>query len=122
MGVIIIRIITIPLYISGIILLILAGLPLIEFVEGLNNVTITTQNTGTSVHIILNYNDTAPLRNYVVEVYSNGVLVDSKAGSVLSQGDKVTLNLPYTKMSKNITITIKGSVYGMYPISISISG
>ena len=109
------------LMVAGILLLLVAALPLIDFFTTLDRVSMEFQIAGTNATIKINYNDTAPLYDYNIVVKVNGKVVDSVTGAKLITGDAVTLKIPLESLSdKNITLSIglAGKIYNVYGIEL----
>ncbi len=116
------RFLTILIQVAGVLLLVIAAVPLIQFVETVDGLQITTQVSDNTLVFVFDYNVSAPLKNYTISVYSNGELVGSTDGEVLSQGDVVEIRVPLDRFNPaNYTIHIEGSVYGLYKVSVNLT-
>ncbi|MEB3844390.1 MAG: hypothetical protein LRS48_01745 [Desulfurococcales archaeon] len=113
--------VSIPLFIAGLIMVVLVAIPLVEFAETADNINIYSYSRGGMLYLEIDYNDTAPLYNYTISLYSGGVLVDRASGQVLENGDVVILKAPLNSFNtENFTLAISGKIYNLYNISIKI--
>ncbi len=114
--------VSIPLFIAGLIMVVLVSIPLVEFAETADNIDIYSYSRGGMLYLEIDYNDTAPLYNYTVSLYSGGVLLDRVSGQVLENGDVVVLKAPASSFNaENFTLTLSGKIYNLYYISIKIN-
>ena len=116
------RFLALLIQITGVLLLTIAAVPLIQFVETVDGLQITTQVSDNTLVFFFDYNVSAPLKNYTISIYSNGELMGSTGGEVLSQGNVVEVNVPIDRFDpENYTIHIEGSVYGLYKVSVNLT-
>ncbi len=116
------RFLTLLIQIAGVLLLVIAAVPLLQFIETVDGLQITTQVSDNTLLFVFDYNVSAPLKNYTISIYSSGELVGSADGEILNQGDVVEVGVPLDRFDPgNYTIHIEGSVYGLYKVSVNLT-
>ncbi len=108
--------------IAGLLLLIVAAIPLIDFVETVDGLQIHSEVSGNTLYIIMDYNVSTPLKDYNITIYSNNTYLGSADGEVLNFGDTVRVSIPVEEFNpNNYTIAISGKVYGLYYVSVNLT-
>ena len=114
----------ITLTIAGLLLLVVAAAPLVQFYENMNNINIYYNITNNSVIITLHYGATPGLTDYRFAVLSNGRVLNQTSGASLSPDTNITLTVPLNAIPANSTLEyeLEGKIAGLYYIRFYVHG
>ena len=110
------------IFVSGLLLLAAASIPLIKFYESADNIVIETDVKNNTLIICMHYNANVKITDYNLSVYYNNLILNSTSGEVLNPGStvNVTIDLSDIKDLENIGIAFSGKIDGLYLVSIHL--
>ena len=111
--------------VAGMLLIVIASLPLINLYNNINNIFITYNITNNGNLIItLHYGAPISIKNYRFAVTANGTVLNETSGPLLEPGRNVTLRVPSSGLSNGTVLgfVFEGDVAGMYHVRFYVHG
>ena len=118
------RLLSAVIFVSGLLLMAAASLPLIRFYESANKIAIETDINNNTLTIRIHYNASVKITDYNFSICYNNIILNSTSGEVLNPGSviDISINLTDIENTKNIEIVFSGKIDGLYFVSIRIHG